>query len=87
MKVQVTITRTDTGANTRIKSDSGEASKDYLSWVDAFTEARDVGLVNIAESTAAKLLPPGLPFHTNAEIEPSTLTAQGFVSGKAPPPQ
>ena len=87
MKVQVTITRTDTGANTKIKSDSGEASKDYRSWEEAFTEANDIGLVNIAESTAAKLLPPGFPFHTNAEIEPSTLTAQGFVPGKASPPQ
>jgi hypothetical protein len=82
MKFQVTLTRTDAGANTKIKSETGESSKDYSSWEDALTEAEHIGLINMMESTAAKLLPPGFPLHTNVELDPSTLSTQGFVAGK-----
>lgn len=87
MKVQVALTRTSAGANAKIKSDTAEASKDYPSWEDALKEAEQLGLITGAEVTAAKLLPPGFPFHGNAEVEPSSLTAQGFVSGKTSPPR
>ncbi len=87
MKVQVTITRTDTGANTNIRSDSSESSKDYSSWGDALTEAERSGFINAVESTAAKVLPPGFPLHTNAEVDSSAFTSQGFVVGKRLPPQ
>ena len=39
MKVQVTLTRTDTGATTKIRSDSSESSKEYSSWNDALIDA------------------------------------------------
>jgi hypothetical protein len=87
MKVQVTLTRTDTGANTNIRSDSGELSKDYSSWEDALTEAEYIGFINAVESMAAKALPPGLPLHTNAEVESSAFSGRGFVAGKRLPPQ
>ncbi|GAC1421370.1 MAG: hypothetical protein NVSMB62_16250 [Acidobacteriaceae bacterium] len=87
MKVQVTITRTDTGANTNIRSDSGESSKDYSSWGDALTEAERAGFINAVESTAATVLPPGFPLHTSAEVDSSAFTGQGFIVGKRLPPQ
>ena len=46
MELQVTITRTDDGANTHVKSRNGEASKDYASWSDALDEASSIGLIN-----------------------------------------
>jgi hypothetical protein len=84
-KVQVTLTRTDTGATTKIGSDSGESSKEYSSWNDALIDAEHIGLINGVESTAAKALPPGFPLHTNAELDLSVLGNQGFVPGKTPP--
>ena len=87
MKVQVTLTRTDTGANTNIRSDSGESSKDYSSWEDALTEAEQIGFINTVESMAAKALPPGFPLHTNAEVDSSVFSSLGFVAGKRSPPQ
>ena len=87
MKAQVTLTRTDTGANAKIKSDTAEASKDYPSWESALEDAEQLGLINAAEALAAKLLPPGFPLHANGEIDPTMLTAQGFISGKTSPPQ
>jgi hypothetical protein len=87
MKVQVTLTRTDTGANTNIRSDSGESSKDYSSWEDALTEAEHIGFINTVESMAARALPPGLPLHTRAEVDSSVFSSQGFVAGKRLPPQ
>jgi hypothetical protein len=87
MKFQVTLTRTDTGANTKIKSESSEWSKDYASFDDALDEAKRVGLINSVESVAAKALPPGFPLHTNAELEFATFSNQGFVIGKTPPAQ
>jgi hypothetical protein len=87
MKVQVRITRTDTGANTRVKSDTNEVSKDYDSWDDALAEANQIELVSAVEAVAAKLLPPGMPFHTTAEVDASVFSMAGFVSGKQSPPQ
>jgi hypothetical protein len=87
MKVQVTLTRTDTGANTNIRSDSGELSKDHSSWEDALTEAEHIGFINAVESMAVKALPPGLPLHTNAEVDSSAFSVRGFVVGKRLPPQ
>lgn len=87
MKIQVTLTRTDSGANTNIRSASGELSKDYSSWEDALTEAEHIGFINIVESVAAKALPPGLPFHTNAEVDSSAFSSQGFIAGRRLPPQ
>ncbi|CAN5624472.1 hypothetical protein BH10ACI4_BH10ACI4_07410 [soil metagenome] len=87
MKVQVTLTRTDTGANTNIRSDSGESSKDYSSWEDALTEAEHIGFINKVESMAARALPPGLPLHPRAEVDSSVFGSQGFVAGKRLPPQ
>jgi hypothetical protein len=87
MKVQVTLTRTETGANTNIRSDSGESSKDYSSWEDALTEAEHIGLINTVEAMAAKALPPGFPLHTNAEVDSSAFSSQGFVAGKRLLPQ
>jgi hypothetical protein len=80
MKVQVTLTRTDTGATTKIRSDSGESSKEYSSWNDALIDAEHIGLINEVESTAAKALPPGFPLHTNAELDLSVLGNQGLCS-------
>jgi hypothetical protein len=87
MKTQVIITRTDTGANTQVKSDTEDAHKDVASWNDAVAEAGALGLINSAESIGAKALPPGFPFHTftNAEIE--NLIQHGFVRGKGSPPR
>jgi hypothetical protein len=88
MKAQVRITRTDTGSNTRIKSDNEhEASKDYASWDDALAEAERMGLVNGVEATAAKVMPPGMPFHTSCEVDSSVLSTAGFAAGKTSPPQ
>ncbi len=87
MDMQITITRTDDGANTKAKSDHGEASKDYASWDSALKEAQTLGLINAVEATAAKALPPGFPLHTSADIKFGTLYANNFVAGKTTPPQ
>jgi len=87
MKVQVTITRMDEGVRTQIRADAGESNKDYSTWDDALVEAEQIGLINVAESMAAKFLPPGLPLHTAAEVDPSVLSTQGFVPGKTSPPE
>jgi hypothetical protein len=85
MKIQVTLTRTDTGATTKIRSDSGELSKEYSSWDDALIDAEHIGLISKLEATAAKALPPGFPLHTSPELELSVLGNQSFVPGKTPP--
>lgn len=87
MKGQVTLTRTNTGANTKIRSDSGESSKEYSSWDDALIDAERIGLISGLEATASKALPPGFPLHANPELDLSVLGNQGFVPGKTPPPQ
>jgi hypothetical protein len=87
MKIQVTITRTDTGANTQVKSDTEDAHKDVASWDDALAEAQDLGLINAAESIGAKVLPPGFPFHTSADVDIESLMQHGFVRGKGSPPR
>jgi hypothetical protein len=46
MKVQVTLTRTDTGATTKFRSDSGELSKEYSSWDDSLIDAEHIGLIS-----------------------------------------
>lgn len=86
MNVQVTITRTDTGANTHVRSDTAEASKDIASWSDAITEAERLGLINAAEVIAAKALPPGFPLHASANTNLDTLIKNGFVPGTHNPP-
>lgn len=87
MDLQVTITRTDSGANTNVKSRNGEANKDYPSWSDALKEASEIGLINAVEAAAAHAMPPGLPFHTGADVAPENLEGHGFRIGKASPPQ
>jgi len=87
MKVQVTLTRTDTGANTKVKSESGEMSKNYSSWEEALSDAVHIGLINTVEAVAAKVLPSGFPLHTNAELDTSRMSSQGFLSGRTYPPQ
>jgi hypothetical protein len=87
MKVQVTLTRTDTGTNTNVRSDSGESSKNYPTWEDALTEAEHLGFINTVESMAAKALPPGFPLHTSAEVDSFAFISQGFVTGKRLPPR
>jgi hypothetical protein len=87
MKIQVTITRTDTGANTHVKSDTEDAHKDVASWSDALAEAEDLGLINAAEAIGAKALPPGFPFHTSADAGIENLMQHGFVRGKGSPPR
>ena len=87
MKAQVTITRTDTGANTQVKSDSGDAHKDVASWNDAVAEAEALGLISSAESIGAKALPPGFPFHTFTDAGIEGLLQHGFERGKGAPPR
>jgi hypothetical protein len=87
MKVQVRITRTDTGSNTRVKSETQEVSKDYGSWDEALTEAEGLALINGVEAKAAKIMPPGMPYNTSTEVDTSVLSAAGFVAGKASPAQ
>lgn len=87
MKIQVVVTRTDTGATTKLITDSGESSKNYASWNDALKEAEDLKLINLAEATAAKALPPGFPLHTTTEFGADTFAHAGFTPGKTSPPQ
>ena len=84
MKVQVTLTRKDAGATTKIRSDSGELSKEYSSWDDALIDAKQIGLISKMEATTARALPPGFPLHKNPELELSVLGNQSFVPGKTP---
>ena len=76
MKVQVTLTRKDAGATTKIRSDSGELSKEYSSWGRRLIDAEHIGLISKLESTAAKALPPRSPLHTNPELELAVLGNQ-----------
>lgn len=87
MKFEVTITRMDEGVRTQIRADVGELNKDYSTWSDALIEAEHIGLINAAESMAAKLLPPGFPLHTKTEVESSTFRTLGFILGKTSPPE
>jgi hypothetical protein len=87
MKFQVTITRTDTGANTHVKSDTEDAHKDVASWNEALAEAEELGLINAAESVGAKVLPPGFPFHGSTDADLESLFKHGFVRGKGSPPR
>jgi hypothetical protein len=87
MQVQVTITRTTDGANTKVESPDGEASKDYASWSEALKEAESIGLLNSVEAIAAKALPPGIPLHTNADVAVANLSARDFTMGKTSPPR
>jgi hypothetical protein len=87
MKLQVTITRTDTGANTHVMSDTEDAHKDVASWNDALAEAENLGLINAAEAIGAKALPPGFPFHTSTDSGIESLMRQGFVRGKGSSPR
>jgi hypothetical protein len=87
MKIQVVVTRTDSGATTKLMSNSGESSKTYASWNDALKEAEDLKLINTVEATAAKALPPGFPLHTTTEMDAGNFANAGFTSGKTSPPQ
>lgn len=87
MKVQVTITRTASGANTHVKSDTEEAHRDVASWKEALAEAEELGLINAAESIEAKALPPGFPFHSSTDAGLENLIKHGFVRSKGSPPR
>ncbi|WP_263381427.1 hypothetical protein [Granulicella arctica] len=87
MNSQVTITRTDDGAVTKVKSDEGEQSKKYASWDGAISEAREANLISTAEAVGAKVLPPGFPLRSNTDADTSSLSARGFEQGKILPPQ
>ena len=87
MKVQVRITRTDTGSNTRIRSEIQEACKNYSSWDEALAEAERLGLIKGTEAKAAKILPPGMPYNKSTETDAQVFGAPGFMAGKAPPAQ
>jgi hypothetical protein len=82
MKVQVVVTRTDSGATTKMMSSGGGSSKNYASWDDALKEAQHLKLINTTEATAAKALPPGLPLHTTTEMEAKTLASNGGFIAK-----
>jgi hypothetical protein len=69
MKMQVVVTRTDTGATTKLMSNGGESSKNYATWDDALKEAEDFKLINTVEATAAKALPLGFLLHTTTEMD------------------
>jgi hypothetical protein len=87
MKVQVVMTRTDSGATTKMMSNGRESSKNYASWDDALKEAGHLKLINMVEAAAAKGLPPGFPLHTTTEMEAGNLANDGFTPGKTPPSQ
>lgn len=87
MKLQVTITHTDMGATTQVKSDTDDAHKDVASLDDALAEAQELGLINAAESIGAKVLPTAFPFHTSADADIESLMRHGFVRGKGSPPR
>jgi hypothetical protein len=87
MKIQVIVTRTDTGATTKLMTNSGESSKNYGSWNDALEEAEGLKLINTVEAAAAKALPPGFPLHTTTEMDAGNLANAGFTQGKTLPPQ
>jgi hypothetical protein len=87
MKVQVVVTRTDAGANTKLMSRGEESSKNYASWNEALKEAEDLKLINSVEATAAKALPPGFPLHTTTDMDAGNLANAGFTPGKPSPPQ
>jgi hypothetical protein len=87
MKIQVVVTRTDSGATTKLMTNDGQSSKNYASWNDALKEAEDLKLINPVEATAAKALPPGLPLHTTTDMDAGNLANAGFTSGKTSPPQ
>ena len=78
MEQKVTITRTDAGATTAVMSSGYEWSKSYPSWDQALNEAVDLQLLNKVEFAAAKMMPPGFPFHCSANIDIAALTSRGF---------
>jgi hypothetical protein len=82
MKQKVTITRMDAGATTAVMSTAYEWSKSYTSWDQALDEAVD--LLNKVGSAAAKMMPPGFPFHCSANIDIAALTGRGFNCTKEP---
>ena len=84
MEQKVTITRTDAGATTAVMSSGYEWSKGYASWDQAADEAVDLQLLNKVESGAAKMMPPGFPFHCSANIDIAALTNRGFNCTKKP---
>jgi hypothetical protein len=47
-------------------------------------EAVDLQLLNKVESAAAKMMPPGFPFHRSANIDIAVLTGRGFNCTKEP---
>jgi hypothetical protein len=57
-------------------SSASEWSKSYPSWDQAVDEAVDLLLLNRFESAAAKMMPPGFPFHGSANIDIAALTDQ-----------
>ena len=87
MNIEVTVTRTDTGARTQLRSESGEVNKNYSSWQEALREAEEMGLINNAGVAAANVMPPGFPLHTKTQADPSVFKAKGFIPGKTIPPQ
>jgi hypothetical protein len=87
MKIQIIVTRTDTGTTTKLMTNSGESSKNYASWNDALKEAEDLKHINTVEATAAKALPPGFPLHTTTEMDAGNLADACFTPGKTSPPQ
>ena len=84
MEQKVTITRTDAGATTAVMSSAYEWSKSYATWDQASDEAVDLQLLNKLESKAAKMMPPGCPFHCSANIDIAALTSRGFNCTKKP---
>jgi hypothetical protein len=87
MNLKVTICHTDTGAATTVISKDSDATKFYASWADALSDGESIGLLNSAEATAAKLLPPGLPMHTSADLDFESVLAHGFQKDSPRPPQ
>jgi hypothetical protein len=84
MQIQVTMARTDTVANTHVKSDTEDAHKDVASWNDALAEAEDLGLINAAEAIGANALPPDFPFHTSTDAGVGNLMQHGFARQRQP---
>jgi hypothetical protein len=83
MEQKVAITRTDAGATTAVMSSGYEWSKSYTSWNQALDEAVDLQLLNKVASAAAKMMPPGFPFHCSTNIDIAALTDRGFNCTKS----
>jgi hypothetical protein len=87
MNLKVTISHTDSGAATTVYNESSNATKHYGSWADALSDGEKLGLLNKVEAVAAKVLPPGLPLHTSADVSLSSLLARGFETDQPHTPQ